>query len=75
MTIPTDPPTGRRIRRQDVGEDGMKVEVSEERVIGGVVIRPFYGPRPLGIRPMQFTKLLTYDYLIPIPTISRQLQQ
>ena len=66
---------GIRIRQQDIGEDGMKVEVSEERVIGGVVIRPFYGPRPLGIRPMQFTKLLTCDYLIPIPTISRQLQQ
>ena len=48
---------GRKIRRQEVGEDGMKVEVAEERGIGGIFIRPFYGPRPLGIRPMQFTTL------------------
>ena len=25
----------------------MKVEVTEERWIGGIVIRPFYGPSPL----------------------------
>ena len=56
-TITTKPPMGRIIRRHEVGEYGMNVEVAEERGIGGIFIRPFYGPRPLGIRPMQFTTL------------------
>ena len=74
-TITTKPPMGRRIRRQEVEEGGMKVEVAEERGIGGIVIHPFYGPRPLGMRPMQFTTLLTCDSLIPRPTRVRQLRQ
>ena len=50
---------GRKIRRQEVGEDGMKVEVAAERGIGEIVIRNFYGLRLLGIRPMPFTILST----------------
>ena len=74
-TIITKPPMGRRIRRQEVGEDGMKVEVAEERGIGGIVIRPFYGPRLLGIRHMPFTILSTCASLIPRPTRARRLQK
>ena len=52
MTITKKPPTGRIIRRQEVGEDIIKVEVVEERGIGRIVIHTFYGLRPLGMRPM-----------------------
>ena len=75
MTITTKPTTGRRIRRQEVGGDGMKVGVTEERGIGGIVICPFYGPRPLGTRPMPFTTLSTCAFLMPIPTRERRLRQ
>ena len=66
---------GKIIRQQEVGEDRMKVEVAEERGIGGIFIRPFYGQRTLGIRPMTFATLSTCAYLIEIPTRARQLQQ
>ena len=46
----------------------MKLEVAEERGIGGIVIRPFYGPGALGMRPMPFTTLSAYASLIPRPT-------
>ena len=49
----------RRRIRQYLGEDGMKVEVAEEIGIGGISMRPFYGTRPLGIRPVPFTTLST----------------
>ena len=74
-TITTNPPTGRRIRRKEVGEDRMKVEVVDERGIGGIVIHNFYGPRPLGMRPMPFMTLSTCASLIPRPKISRRLRQ
>ena len=73
--ITTNPPMGIRIRRQEVGEDGMKVEVADEIGIGGIFIHQLYGPRPLGMRPMPFMTLSACDSLIPIPTRSRQLRQ
>ena len=51
----------------------MKVEVAEEIEIGGIVIRPFYGPRLFGMRSMSFTTFSTYAYLIPILTRARLL--
>ena len=68
---------GRRIRRQEVGKEGMKVEVevADKRGIGLIVICTFYGPRTLGLRPMLFTTLSTCAYLIPRPTIARRLQR
>ena len=66
---------GRRRRLHEVGEDGMKVEVAEERGVGGIGIHPFYGPKPLGMRPRPFTTILTCDYLIPRPRIERRLQK
>ena len=74
-TITTKPPIVRRIRREEVGEDGMKVEVAEERGIGVIVICPFYGKRPLGMRPIPFTALSACAYLIPRPTRARRLRQ
>ena len=43
---------GEIIRRQEVGKDRMKVEVAKERGVGSIVIHPFYGLRPFGMRPM-----------------------
>ena len=71
MTITTKPLMGKRIRQQEVGEDRTKVEVAEERGIGGIVIRHFYGQRTLGMRPMPFATLWTCAYLIKIPTRAR----
>ena len=56
-TITKNPQTERRIRQHEVGEDIMKVEVAKDRGIGVIVIRTFYGPRPLGMRPMPITTL------------------
>ena len=69
------PPMGRRIRQLEVGEEGMKVEVAKERGIGGIVIRPFYGTRPLEMMPMPFTTLSACAYLIPRTTRERKLRQ
>ena len=66
---------GIRMRQQEIGEDGMKVEVAEEGGIGDIVIRPFYGLRPLGRRHMPFKTLSTCDSLIPRPTRAKRLQQ
>ena len=65
-TITTKSPMGRRIRRHGVGEDVIKVEVAEERGIGGIAIGPLYGPRPLGMRPMPFTTLLFCSSMVPL---------
>ena len=75
MTKTETPLMVRRIRLHEVGEEGREVEVAEERGIGGIFIRPFYGQRTLGIRPMTFATLSTCAYLIEIPTRARQLQQ
>ena len=45
----------------------MKLEVAEERGIGGIFIRPLYVPRALGMRPMPFTAFSTCASLITIP--------
>ena len=53
----------------------MKMEVTEEIGILGIVISSFYGLIPSGMRPMSFTTLSNFDSLIPIPTRAIQLQQ
>ena len=73
--ITKKPLTGIRIRRQELGEDGMKVEVTEKRGIGGIIILTIYDPRPLGVRPIPFRTLLACASMIPIPTRARQFQQ
>ena len=45
---------GIRPIQQEVREDGMKVRVADDIGIGGIVIRPLYGLRPLGMMPMSF---------------------
>ena len=75
MTIIKNPPVGRIIRQQEVGEDGMKMKVLEEIGIGGILISPFYGLSPLGMRPMTFTTLSACAYLIPRPKRSIRLRQ
>ena len=49
----------RRIRLQEVGEEGREVEVAEERGIGGIIIYTFYGTTQLEMRPMLFTRQWT----------------
>ena len=53
----------------------MKLEVAEERRKLGIIICPFYGPRPIVIRPMPVTTLSAYASLIPRPARARRLQQ
>ena len=74
-TITTKPPIGRIIRQQKVGYEGMKMGLAEEIGIGAIVLRPLYGPKPLEIRPMSFTTLLTCTYLILGPKRARNLWQ
>ena len=66
---------GRIITEQEVEEEGMKVDVVEERGIGGIAILPFYGPKPLGMRPMSFRTLSNCASQIPIPRRARKLRQ
>ena len=74
-TITTKTSMGKILRLQELGEDKMNVEGSEERGIESIVIRPSYGLRPLGVRPMPFTTLLICAFLIPRPTKSRRIQK
>ena len=74
-TITTKPPMRIIIRRLEVGENEMKVDVVEERGIGGIVICLFYGPRSLGMRPIPYTTLLTCASLIPRPTRARRIRR